>query len=111
MSAGPPAHRRVAVAVWLLLVVSVAIWPLAAGIGWALTALACLPLLLPLPGLLRGSLRALRGATLALAPLLAIAVTEYLVRPPARPWAGISLALAIAAFAAILAALRAVPRA
>lgn len=103
--------RRLAVSAWLLLVLSVAAWPFAAGVGWFLWAIAFLPLLLPVPGLLAGSARALRGATLALAPLLAIGVTEYLVNVPARAWTGLSLALMLAAFAAILAALRAAPRA
>ena len=103
--------RRLAVAAWLLLVLSVAAWPfVGARIGPVTTAIAFLPLLLPLPGLVGDSGRALRGAPLALAPLLALAVTEYLVNPPARPWAGLSLALAFVAFAAIVAALRVAPR-
>ena len=106
----PAALRRVAVAAWLLLVLSVAAWPLGAGIGHVAWALALVPLLLPLPWMLAGSVRALRAASLALAPLLAVAVTEYLVNSPARPWAGISLALAFAAFTAIVAAIRASPR-
>ena len=106
----PGVVRRVAVGAWLLLVLSVAAWPLAGATGWFPWALAFLPLLLPLPALLAGSGRALRAATLALAPLLVIAVTEYLVSVPARPWTGISLALAFASFAAIVAALRAARR-
>ncbi len=102
--------RRVAVAAWLLLVLSVAAWPLGARIGRVACVLALVPLLLPLPWILAGSVRALRAASLALAPLLAVAVTEYLVNAPARPWAGISLALAFAAFAAIVAAIRASSR-
>jgi uncharacterized membrane protein len=102
--------RRVAVATWLLLVLSVASWPLGAGIGRVAWALALVPLLLPLPWIVAGSVRALRAASLALAPLLAVAVTEYLVNAPARSWAGISLALAFAAFATIVAAIRASPR-
>lgn len=102
--------RRLAVAAWLLLVASVAAWPFAAGIGWFLWALAFVPLLLPLPALLAGSARALRAATLTIAPLLAVGVTEYLVRETARPWTGLSLALACAAFALIVATLRAAAR-
>jgi len=102
--------RRVAVATWLLLAASVAAWPLGAGIGRLAWTLAFVPLLLPLPWMLAGSVRALRAASLALAPLLAVAVTEYLVNAPARTWAGISLALAFTAFAAIVAAIRATPR-
>ncbi len=102
--------RRVAVAAWLLLVLSVAAWPLAGAIGRIAWALAFVPLLLPLPWILAGSVRGLRAGSLALAPLLAIAVTEYLVNAPARPWAGVSLALAFSAFAAIVAAIRASPQ-
>jgi uncharacterized membrane protein len=112
MSARPRAVRRLALGAWLLLAVSVAAWPLAgAGIGRLTAAIAFMPLLLPIPGLARGSEPAMRAAPMALAPVLALAVTEILVNPPARPWAGLSLALAFAAFAGMVAALRASPRA
>jgi uncharacterized membrane protein len=102
---------RIALGAWLLLAASVAAWPFAgAGIGRPTAGIACLPLLLPMPGLARASRRALRAAPMALAPTLALAVTEILANPPARPWAGLSLALAFTAFAAILAALRVTPR-
>ena len=102
--------RRVALAAWLLLAASIAAWAFAgAGIGRLSTALAFLPLLLPLPGLVRGSRRALRAAPMALAPALAIAITEVLVNPPARFLAGVTLALVLSAFAGIVAALRAAP--
>jgi uncharacterized membrane protein len=103
--------HRIAVAAWLLLMLSVAAWPFeAAGIGLVFAAIAFLPLLLPLPGLLGNSSRALRAAPLALAPVLALAVTEVLANPPARPWAGLSLALVFVAFAALIAAVRASSR-
>jgi uncharacterized membrane protein len=103
---------HLALGVWLFLAASVAAWPFTgSGIGRLTSGIACLPLLLPIPGLVRASHRALRAAPMALAPALALAITEILVNPPARPWAGLSLALALAAFAAILAALRAPPRA
>jgi hypothetical protein len=47
---------------------------------------------------------------MALAPALALAITESLVNPPARAIAGASLALTLVAFAAIVAALRTAPR-
>lgn len=105
---GRAAHaRRLAVAAWLLLLLSVAAWPVTgAGVGWLAVALAGLPLLLPLPGLLGDSTRALRAAALALAPALVVAVTEILVNPDARAAIGISLALVFAAFAAVVAAIR-----
>jgi uncharacterized membrane protein len=102
--------RRVATATWLGLIASVAIWPLpVAGIGAIGALIAGLPLLLPLAGLARGSRRAFQAAPMALAPALALSITECLANPEARIAAGVTLALAFAAFAAILAALRALP--
>ena len=102
--------RRVAITTWLGLIASVAIWPLpAAGIGTVAALIAGLPLLLPLPGFARCSRRALRAAPMALAPALALSITECLANPAARIAAGMTLALAFAAFAALLAALRALP--
>ena len=104
--------RRVAIAAWLLLAASVACWPFAgAGIGSITSAIAFAPLLLPLPGLIRGSFPALRAAPMALAPALALAITEILVNPAGRPWAAATLILVFLAFAAVLAALRRAPRA
>ena len=104
--------RRVATAIWLGLIASVAIWPLpVAGIGAIAALIAGLPLLLPLAGLARGSQSAYRAASMALAPALALSITECLVNPEAQIAAGVTLALAFAAFAAILAALRAMPAA
>jgi uncharacterized membrane protein len=103
------AHRIVLLA-WLLLAASVAAWPFAgAGIGGFSSALAFLPLLLPLPGLARRSRTSLRASPMALAPALAIAITEVLVNPPARPLAAVTLGLILAAFAAIVGSLRAAP--
>jgi uncharacterized membrane protein len=102
---------RLALVAWLLLAGSIAWWPFAdAGIGRVTALVAGLPLLLPLPGLLRGSRRALRAAPMALAPALALAITEIMVNPAARVTAGISLALVLAAFAGIVAALRTAPQ-
>lgn len=101
--------RRAVLAAWAALVVSVAAWP-AAGTGPALAFVAALPLLLPLPGLLRGASRTLRWAPLTLAPALALALTEVVANPAARTVAGITLLLALAAFAAVIAALRTAPR-
>ena len=97
--------RRFAIAAWVLLGTSVALWP-GAGIGRLTAAFAFVPLLLPLPGMVRSSVKWLRAAPMALAPALALAITEVLVNPPARLVAGASLALAFLAFAAIVAALR-----
>ena len=103
--------RGAAVAAWFALAGSVALWPVSGtGIGAVTTLLAGLPLLLPLPGLLHGARRALRAAPMALAPALTLALTEFLVNPPARPFAGATLSLVLAAFAGLLAALRTLPR-
>ncbi|HKX58971.1 MAG TPA: DUF2069 domain-containing protein [Steroidobacteraceae bacterium] len=102
--------RRVAIVTWLGLIASVAIWPLpVAGIGTVAALIAGLPLLLPLPGLARASRRAFRAAPMALAPALALSITECLVNPAARIAAVATLTLAFAAFASLLAALRALP--
>ncbi len=105
------AAGRIAAGAWLVLILSVLCWPLgASAIGWVTTAIAFLPLLLPLPGLARGTRRTQSWAPLTLAPLLALALTEVLVNPAARARIAVTLALLLAAFAAILAALRAAPR-
>jgi uncharacterized membrane protein len=105
------ATGRIAAGAWLLLILSVLCWPLgASAVGWATTAIAFLPLLLPLPGLARGTRRTQTWAPLTLAPVLALALTEVLVNPVARTRCAVTLALVLAAFATILAALRAAPR-
>ena len=98
---------RLSVAAWILLGASIAIWPAAgAGIGLHTAAFAFIPLLLPVHGIVHGSVKWLRAAPMTLAPVLALAITETLVNPAARPFAGVTLALAFLAFAAIVAALR-----
>ena len=108
MNDGPARSlRQVALAVWLALLISIACWPLGeGGIGPLTTALAFLPLLAPLPGMARGTRRTLRWAPLTLAPSVALALTEILVNPAARTRASVSLALILAAFAAVIATLR-----
>ena len=103
--------RGAAIANWLALAGSIALWPVSgSGIGIVATLLAGLPLLLPLPGILRSAPRTLRAAPMALAPALALAIMEFLVNPPSRPFAGATLALVFGAFAGMLAALRTLPR-
>ena len=101
--------RRLAPVAWLLLIASIAAWPFTrSGIGLITTSVALLPLLLPLPGLIRARIRILRWSSLTLAPALALALTEILVNAPARMPATLTLALIFAAFAIIVAALRAI---
>ena len=102
--------RRVALGLWLALLLSIVAWmrmESAPGPGPFLVSL--LPLCAPLPGLVRGSRNTLRWASLTLAPVLAVALTEFLVNPAFRPAAGITLALLPVAFAALVAALRTTP--
>jgi len=102
--------RRSAIACWLILTVSVACWPFGrSGIGLPTTALAFLPLLLPLSGIARGSRQTYRWAPLTLAPALALAVAEFLINTPLRLRTGLSLALLFLAFASLIAALRTAP--
>ena len=103
--------RRLAIGAWILLAVSVACWPLAhtSAIGAVTTVIALAPLLLPIAGILRGSRRAWHIDALTLAPVLALAVTEFLVNAPSRPWTGTTFALIVLAFAGLVAALRTAP--
>ena len=102
------AARIFANTAWLLLAASVASWAFidTAGISPVTVAIAFIPLLLPIAGLLRGSPRSYRLAALVLAPALALCLTEILVNPPSRTWTSMTLALILLAFAALVAALR-----
>ncbi len=103
--------RLLAAGVWVLLLASIAAWPFtAAGVGAITTVIALAPLLMPLPGLMRGRRRTLQWSALTLAPPLAMALTEILVNAPARAPATLSIALIFAAFATVVAALRILPR-
>ncbi|MGH8136409.1 MAG: DUF2069 domain-containing protein [Steroidobacteraceae bacterium] len=103
--------RRLAPGSWLLLIASIVAWPFcSAGIGFMTTAIAVLPLLLPMPGLVRTQRRTLQWSPLTLAPALALALTEILVNAPARIPATLTLALIFTAFAITVAALRKIPR-
>ena len=103
--------RRLTICVWTLLVVSIVVWPVTGrGIGLPVTTIALLPLLLPLPGLVRWRRRTLQWSPLTLAPALALTLTEILVDVPARGSVILTLALILSAFAAVIAALRITPR-
>lgn len=99
--------QRLAAGAWLALIASIASWPFAtARIGMLTTAIALLPLLLPLPGLLMGWRRTLQWSPLTLAPALALSLTEVLVNAPARILGTLTIVLILAAFAMLIAALR-----
>ena len=87
---------------WLGLIVLQPVWlailPPPAGPGnWALAALATLPLLLPLGGVWRGSLRAMTWAGYLAMLYLVIGVMEVWANPPQRP-AALLQAVLVAAF-------------
>ena len=99
------ALRRLAVALWAALAVSLLGW-IAAGYPWPLCILAMLPLLAPLRGMVRGSRYTYAWATLFAVPYLMFALTELLVNPQAQWVAGASLLLVFAWFCAMVAFLR-----
>lgn len=87
---------------WLGLIVLQPVWlgilpPPAGPDSWALAALATLPLLLPLGGVWRGSLRAMTWAGYLAMLYLVIGVMEAWANPPQRPAALLQVVL-VAAF-------------
>ncbi len=100
------ASRSLTIWLWLALALSLLAWILA-GYPWAICIIAVLPLLAPLPGLLRGSRYTYAWATLFAIPYLAFALTELLVNPQARWVAAMSLLLVFAWFCAMILFLRA----
>ncbi len=109
---GPPARaraRRAVLATYGILAASVcaaavasAAWP-----GTVLLAAGLLvPLLLPLPGLLRGERRAHAWATLCVAPCFIYGITEAVANPAVRTLAAAILFASLAHFAALVAWLR-----
>ena len=79
---------------------------MSAGYPWLICALAVVPLLAPLSGLIRGRRHTYAWATLFAIPYLAFALTELLVNPAARWVAAISLLLVFAWFCAMILFLR-----
>jgi uncharacterized membrane protein len=94
--------------VWLWLGVSLSLMAWAfVGYPWLICALAVLPLLAPLNGLIRGRRYTYAWATLFAIPYLAFAVTELLANPRARVVAAMSLLLVFAWFCTMILFLRA----
>jgi uncharacterized membrane protein len=82
------------------------LWP-APTFGTTVLALVlCMPLLLPLPGLVRGRRYTYRWATLCVLPYLVIGSTEAIANPLRRGWSSAMLLLALLLFAALLGFLR-----
>jgi uncharacterized membrane protein len=102
--------RATALLAWALVALATAWARLAGGVdGAALVTLLLLlaPLALPLRGLWRGERRSYAWATLCLMPVLVFAATESIANPTARIPAALLLFLALLAFGALVAHLRA----
>ncbi|HUX74933.1 MAG TPA: DUF2069 domain-containing protein [Steroidobacteraceae bacterium] len=102
---GAARARRLTIGLWAALAASLLAW-IAAGYPWLLCALAVLPLLAPLRGLLLGRRHTYAWATLFAIPYFAFALTELLVNPAARLVAGFSLLLVFAWFCSMVLFLR-----
>jgi uncharacterized membrane protein len=97
--------RALTVALWVAVAASLLAWILV-GYPWPICALAVLPLLAPLNGLVRGRRYTYAWATLFAIPYLAFAVTELLANPRARWVAALSLLLVFAWFCTMIFFLR-----
>jgi uncharacterized membrane protein len=93
---------------WAAVSLSLLAWS-TVGYPWAICALAVLPLLAPLGGLIRGRRHTYAWATLFAVPYIAFAITELLANPQARWVAGISLLLVFGWFCAMVLFLRVSP--
>ncbi len=104
------ALRWTVLAIWALLGLSVLPWLLPEGdssLPYVALAFVLGPLLLPLRGLWLARRYTYRWAPLALAPVMLVALTEFVANAASRGYALASSILAFAALAAIVAALRA----
>lgn len=75
--------------------------------AWAVAAVYSLPLLLPLPGLIRRNRYTYRWATLCVLPYFVVGVTEAFANQAVRWWATALLGVSILWFIALVAYLRA----
>jgi uncharacterized membrane protein len=71
---------------------------------WA--AIASVPILLPVRGILRADRRTFAWATLCVVPYFTLSISESVVNTAARPWAYAVLALSVLIFFALIACLR-----
>jgi uncharacterized membrane protein len=97
--------RSLTIWFWAALALSLLGWS-TAGYPWPICALAVLPLLAPLHGLIRGRRHTYAWATLFAVPYLAFALTELLVNPAARWVAATSLLFVFAWFCTMILFLR-----
>jgi len=79
-------------------------WPTPQGAAWAVVL--CLPLLLPLRGLLRGHRYTYAWATLCVIPYFVVGITESVADPRVRGWAAACLTLSLALFASLIVFIR-----
>jgi uncharacterized membrane protein len=98
--------RSLTIWLWGAIAASLLAW-ISVGYSWPFCALAVLPLLAPLNGLVRGRRYTYAWATLFAVPYLAFAVTELLVNRRARWVAALSLLLVFAWFCTMILFLRA----
>jgi uncharacterized membrane protein len=97
--------RALTIGLWAALCASLLAW-IAVGYPWPVCALAALPLLAPLRGLILGRRYTYAWATLFAVPYFVFALTELLANPAARWVAGASLLLVFGWFCAMVAFLR-----
>jgi uncharacterized membrane protein len=97
--------RVLTVALWAAVAASLLAW-IPAGYPWPICAIAVVPLLAPLNGLVRGRRYTYAWATLFAIPYLVFAITELLANPRARWVASVSLLLVFAWFCAMIFFLR-----
>ena len=98
--------RSLTIGLWAAVTLSLLAWILV-GYSWPICAVAVLPLLAPLNGLIRGRRHTYALATLFAIPYLAFALTELLVNPAARWVAAMSLLLVFGWFCSMILFLRA----
>jgi uncharacterized membrane protein len=99
------ASRTLTITLWAAVAVSLLAWILV-GYPWPICAIAVLPLLAPLNGLVRGRRYTYAWATLFAIPYLVFAITELLANPRARWVAALSLLLVFAWFCTMIFFLR-----
>jgi uncharacterized membrane protein len=97
--------RVLTVALWAAVAASLLAW-IPAGYPWPICAIAVVPLLAPLNGLVRGRRYTYAWATLFAIPYLVFAITELLANPRAHWVASVSLLLVFAWFCAMIFFLR-----
>ena len=81
-----PQALKVSVILWVCVTFSLLAWGFA-GYSWLLCAIAIVPLLAPLNGLIHGRRYTFAWASLFAIPYMAFAITELLANPFAR-WVG-----------------------